>query len=230
MRLLKRLHKKLFKKPYLKSYSQCGEDMIVNFIFNALKIKEPSYLDIGAHHPTFLSNTAYFYDNGLSGVCIEPDPTLFEVIKSYRHRDVCLNIGIGLSEQAEADFYIMSSKSLNTFSKEEAESLSTTSQKIAGIIKIPLVPIDEIIKKYFDHCPSFVSLDVEGLELEILETFDFNQYRPVVFCIETLTYSENNTEQKESHIIEFMNSHGYMNYADTYINTIFVDKDQWINR
>ncbi|MFM6249337.1 MAG: hypothetical protein ACKPEQ_09345, partial [Dolichospermum sp.] len=56
------------------SYSQCGEDLIINFIFNNLGIINPSYLDIGAHHPTYLSNTYSFYRKGCQGVCVEPDP------------------------------------------------------------------------------------------------------------------------------------------------------------
>ena len=43
-----------------KSYSQCGEDLIVKFIFDILNIKNPSYIDIGAHHPNYISNTALF--------------------------------------------------------------------------------------------------------------------------------------------------------------------------
>ena len=52
----------MFKRnKFLKnSYSQCGEDLIVEFILNGLKIKHPTYMDIGAHHPFYLSNTALF--------------------------------------------------------------------------------------------------------------------------------------------------------------------------
>lgn len=44
----------------LPSYSQCGEDRILAFIFRSLGIDKPSYLDIGAHHPYMLNNTMYF--------------------------------------------------------------------------------------------------------------------------------------------------------------------------
>jgi hypothetical protein len=52
------------------SYSQCGEDILIDFVFKQLKIENPSYLDIGAHHPFHLNNTYYFYKNGSSGVNI----------------------------------------------------------------------------------------------------------------------------------------------------------------
>ena len=53
------------------SYSQCGEDLIMNFIFNNLRIEKPSYIDIGAHHPFWLSNTFFFYKKGSKGINIE---------------------------------------------------------------------------------------------------------------------------------------------------------------
>ncbi len=135
-----------------------------------------------------LSNTYFFYQKGCRGVCVEPDPVLFHEIKKSRGRDVCLNIGVGVDQEAEANFYITSSKTLNTFSREEAERyVSYGSQKIERVMRIPLAPINTIIEKYFDVCPNLISLDVEGLDLKILETFDFENYRPEVFCIETLT-------------------------------------------
>lgn len=223
----------MFKKNKYKktSYAQCGEDLIIDFIFSAIKINNPTYIDIGAHHPFYLSNTAIFYKRGCYGICIEPDPILFKEIEKYRKNDTCLNIGIGIMQEVEADFYIMSSPTLNTFSKKQAlEYENYGNVKIKEKIKIPLKSINTIIK---DHCrktPNLISLDIEGLDYEILQTFDFSKYRPEVFCLETLTYAENNTEVKITDIIELMLSNDYMIYADTYINTIFIDKQVWKNR
>lgn len=57
-------------------YSQCGEDKIVDLLFKKLSITNPSWLDIGAGDPSVLSNTAMFYEMGLRGVNIEPNPVL----------------------------------------------------------------------------------------------------------------------------------------------------------
>jgi hypothetical protein len=70
------LLEKYFNSDRKVSYSQSGEDVIVDFIFQILKIQKPSYLDVGAHHPSYLSNTYLFYQKGCQGVCIEPDPVL----------------------------------------------------------------------------------------------------------------------------------------------------------
>jgi len=213
------------------SYSQSGEDLIVDYIMSGLKISQPSYLDIGAHHPIALSNTYLFYQKGCKGVCIEPDPLLHSQIKKTRKRDICLNVGAGISHETSADFFVMTSKTLNTFSRDEAERYQKyKNQKIEHIIQVPLIPINEIISDYFSFYPNFISLDVEGLDFAILQSLDFKKYRPEVFCVETLTYTEDNTETKIQEIIEFMISKGYMAYADTYINTIFVEENIWKNR
>ncbi len=213
------------------SYSQCGEDIIVNFIISSLGISKPTYLDIGAYHPEALNNTYFFYLKGYSGVLIEPDPQNYSILKKKRKKDIVLNVGIGIDDKLMADFFIMSSKTLNTFSKEDAERLLLYgNQKIEQVLKIPLKNINSIIKEYFQVCPNFVSLDVEGLDYEILKSFDFLKFRPQVFCIETLTYTEDNTERKLCEIIELMKEQDYLPYADTYINTIFVEAKAWKNR
>jgi FkbM family methyltransferase len=217
---------------YLKlSFSQCGEDLIVAHLMQALQISQPSYLDIGAHHPSRLNNTYLFYLKGSRGVCIEPDPELFAKLKSRRKRDVCLNIGIGFDEKKNADFYIMSSNSLSTFSREEAERYqSYGQQRVLKVINTQLASINTVLRQYFKTAPHFVSLDTEGLDFQILKSFDFSQYRPSVFCVETLTYTEDKTEQKVTAIADYMHQHSYFPIADTYINTIFVDSGSWKNR
>lgn len=214
------------------SYSQCGEDMIINFLFeNYLRIPVPSYIDIGAHHPAYLSNTYFLYQRGSKGVCVEPDPFLFKIIEKTRKRDICLNCGVGTGFEKVSDFYLMSEKTLNTFSKKEAERYQNYgNHKIEDIIQIPLIPINEIIEKFFPSHPNLISLDVEGFDYDILNSFNFEKYRPEVFCIETLTYVQDKSEQKINKTINLMEKNNYVVYADTFINTIFVDKTSWNRR
>lgn len=226
LRQLQRNHSENFKI----SYSQCGEDLILRQLLVVLGIPKVSYLDIGAHHPTYLSNTYLFYENGGNGVCVEPDPSLFAAFSKKRPRDTHLNCGVGIVP-GEADFFVMSTSTLNTFSKEEAERYqSYGQQRIMKTIRIKLGTINEIIRHHFEKSPNLVSLDVEGLDYVILQDFDFKKYRPEVFCLETLSYTEDKSERKLTEIIDLMHANGYLTYADTYINTIFVDAAAWNNR
>ena len=212
------------------SYSQCGEDLILQYLFRLLKIDRVRYLDIGAHHPTYLSNTFLFYENGGSGVCVEPDPALFSEFPKKRPRDTHLNYGVGI-QPGKADFYVMSTSTLNTFSKDEAERYqSYGNQRVLKIIQMKLNTVNQIIEQHLADCPNLVSLDVEGLDYAIMKNFDFSRYRPEVFCLETLSYTEDKSERKLTEIIDLMHEKGYLTYADTYINTIFVDRTAWENR
>jgi FkbM family methyltransferase len=213
------------------SFSQAGEDRVVQYLFNSLQIWNPTYLDIGANHPIGGNNTFLFYKNGSNGVCIEPDPVLFAEIKKMRPRDACLNVAVGRGEETEAEFYIFSEPSLNTLSKEEAEHREKTgSFKIVKTIKIQIKNINTIIKEHFTGAPDFLSIDVEGLDFEILNSIDFNLHRPIAICAETVGYSETLYKEKVPEINNLLLSKGYLIFADTNINTIFIDKRVYSNK
>ena len=215
------------------SYAQFGEDFIISYLFELLKIDKPVYLDIGANHPRYISNTFYFYERGNSGVCIEPNPELYKKYKKIRPRDIVLNIGIGTEEEKEADFYLYDNKynGLSTFSKEQALHWQNIGMEGLGkityqrVIKIPLLSINEIIDKYFQNIPDLLSIDVEGMDLEILQSLDFNRYKPKVICAETLAYDIRQKGYKMTSIHELLMENGYEAYADTRVNTIFCLKE-----
>lgn len=213
------------------SYAQCGEDLIVGFVLEALGITKPTYLDIGAHHPTKMNNTYAFYKQGGFGVCVEPDPALKVLFKQSRPRDLYLNVGVGCKEVELAKLFVLRPSTLNTFCEKEAERLTNSEGAVLEkVITVPMVSLNGIFDQYFETPPDFVSLDAEGLELDILRAADLYRYRPTVFCIETLSYSSKGTEKKSKSTVTFMASAGYMAYSDTYINTIFVDEETWRNR
>jgi FkbM family methyltransferase len=210
------------------SYSQMGEDLIIGYLFDSLKINKPTYLEIGTNQPKSCNNTYALYLKGCTGVCIEPDFEMFQKIKKVRKKDTVLNIGIGTSSQNEADFYLFpyTWNGWSTFSLEEAEIRKKETGIHYEIKKVPLVQANDIIKNHFTSHPNFISLDVEGLDLEILKSIDFGTYKTEVICVETITFGYlNNTEKKMSDITNYMKTIGYEAYADTHINTIYCRKD-----
>lgn len=223
----------ILNKKYKLSYSQCGEDLIIDYMFQIFKFKNPTYLDIGANDPIILNNTYLFYKKGFSGVCVEPDPFLYNNLSKIRKRDTCLNVGIKDSEETDdlLDFYILTSKTLNTFSKTRANEILKYkyygNQEIKKTVKISMLSINDVIDQYFDISPTFISIDVEGSELNILKTLNLDKYRPKVFCVETIEYNNDLSLKKNYDLIDFMDRYDYMVYADTLINSIFVDKLTW---
>jgi FkbM family methyltransferase len=214
-------------------YSQFGEDLVIQYLFQQLNISKPSYLEIGANQPRYLNNTYYFYARGSRGVLIEPNPHLFKKLKAKRPGDLILNIGIGFEEVSEADFYIYSGamSALSTFSAEQAKHWAEVGMKGVGkipveeVIRIPLVPVNNILEAHFNgKAPNYMSVDVEGLDLSILQSMDFNKYKPEVICVETWGYDSNQNGYKLNDIIDFMHGNDYETYADTRVNTIFCRK------
>jgi FkbM family methyltransferase len=202
--------------------------MIARFVFDALKIARPSYLDIGAHHPTYLNNTYAFYETGSSGLNIEPDPDLFARFPRERPRDTHLNIGVG-DTSGMLVFHVMSARTLNTFSAEEAKAATEHgSVKIERTLKLPVLPIGDVLLEHFNRAaPDFLSLDVEGLDLKILKAWDFTRWRPRVACVETVVYAGARSGRQREDIAEHLQDCGYFAYAHTNVNTLFVDRSVW---
>src|SRR5262249_38314336 len=159
------------------------------------------YLDIGANHPTFLSNTYLLYEAGARGILIEPNPDLAALLRAKRPRDVVINAGIAFDDRRTATPFRLTSPGFNTFSRAQAEPAVASSrnwapadrQEIIDQIEVPLIPINEVIKQHATgDAPHVVSIDTEGCDLAILETLDLGLLNgdlsiPSLICIEAST-------------------------------------------
>ncbi len=229
-KLLSFVLEKLLHSPQ-PSYSQSGEDMIIRHIFNALGIFNPSYIDIGAHHPVELNNTAYFYENGSRGINIEANPLLMEPFLRHRKHDINLNVGI-MDKQGEMEFFIIDLPSLSTFSEKEANRIANKyGYTIRERKKIPVTTVQKVFDRYAqEKLPDFLSIDVEGFETPIFRSINFDAWSPYVICCETVAFEMKGIAGKNSELIDFLIGKGYMVYADTGINTIFVKREAWEGR
>jgi FkbM family methyltransferase len=209
------------------SYSQSGEDIIADYFFESIGIEKPTYIDIGANQPVKGSNTYLFYLKGANGICIEPDLTLIASLKKERPKDIVLNIGISTNIAAEADFYYFDGhyNAWNTFSKQDADNKTNESGIEYKVSKVQLDTVNNIVAKHqFKHV-NFISVDVEGLDLGILKSIDFDEIRPQLICVETIEFSLRNTVKKNHEIINYVLTQGYHVYADTNLNTLFCRND-----
>lgn len=236
---IKKVYKKIKnlnqKRSFIKSFrrvsfSQTGEDIIIDFIFTSRGIHNPTYIDIGAFHPYLYSNTAYFYAKSSKGINIEPNPDGIKLFNKYRSKDINLNIGIS-SIEGELNYFYMDAATMNTFDSNSAYELQEKyGFKIIDQKLITCLKLQDVIFKYSNNkFPDLLSIDVEGLDMEILDQVDYIQNYPKVICVETVAYSHDGTGVKNIQLIKFLESKGYFVYADTYINTIFINKEFWQN-
>jgi len=210
------------------SYSQCGEDLVIDFLAkHILHIDEIYYLDLGSNHPVHFNNTYALYKAGHRGVSIDANPLFKKEYATYRKDDKFINCGVG-PKIGKLMFYEIDPDTLSTFSEETAlEYTKSGNHKIIKKRKVPVLTVEKIISKYCSKVPNLLSIDIEGLDYEILSGIDFTAWRPAIVCAETLGYSENATGRKLDEIKELLVDSGFMIYADTYINTIFVSLQAW---
>lgn len=213
-----------------KTYGQSGEDSILAYIILVLGIpfEQITYLDLGANHAKELSNTYYFYNKGAKGILVEANPKLIFELKLYRGRDIILNNVIDVEDNKEVDFYILSGDGLSTPDYDAAISFCEINPDITIEDKktVKTITYKTIVEQYLGEAPTILSVDIEGKDFEILQSIDFENYRPLLIVIEMISYDTKlNYTTKSKEIMEFLESNNYDEYAFTGINSIFIDKE-----
>lgn len=214
----------IFRRRFRKtSFSQCGEDLIVKFFFEANGLHRITYLDIGANHPWMYNNTALFYTEGSRGVNVEPDPDLHRLLTRHRGHDTNVNVAID-SQEGEVEFFLFKENTMNTISPMEAKkNMAERGFHFRKSVKIKARTIDSLIEQYFGRTyPDFLSIDAEGLDETIISSLDESRELPKVICIETVGYTPDMSGSKNYAIFATLKQKRYKVFADTYVNTIFV--------
>lgn len=202
------------------SYSQEGEDMILRRIFG--KESKGFYVDVGAHHPKRFSNTYYFYKLGWRGINIDAMPGSMSRFRRIRPKDI--NLEFTVSEKSrEKEYYMFTEPALNTFSLELAEEYKNSRGEDYEILlrkKDQVKSLEEIFEQYLDSNTkiSFMSIDVEGLELDVLRSNNWTKYRPEVILVEIFKVKFEDLPKDK--IAVFLKRRGYEIFCKTK-NTVF---------
>ena len=148
------------------------EDLILFSVF--YDIENGFYIDIGANDPNVISVTKNLYIRGWYGINIEPLPNKYQALVKFRERDINLQMGAGKMKEIGTLYILGSGSTLQK--KKNTKSLSINIDTMSNICR-KYVPKNEIIH--------FCKIDVEGGERDVLLGYDFESYRPKVFCIES---------------------------------------------
>lgn len=178
------------------------------------------YVDVGAHHPHRFSNTYFFYKRGWRGINIEPNPDASDLFRSARARDI--NIQLGVSDSTgEITYYQFDEPAVNTFNSEIVNSrLARPRYKLKSTCGVQVERLDRILTNHLpaDTQIDFLSIDVEGSDLAVLKSNDWERYRPKCVVVEELGVSLEDVMRGE--IFTFMKNQQYVLFAKTY-NTLF---------
>ena len=203
-----------------RSWSQEAEDLVLSRFFDGYK--SGFYVEVGAHHPFRFSNTYLFYSKGWSGVCVDPLPGTLDGFKRWRPRDVALEVGIAEST-GSMQYYMFNEPALNTFDKKLADERDGFgSYKIIETRAVPLLPLRDVLQR---HLPNgkvieFLSVDVEGLDLAVLKSNDWERYRPRVVVAECL--KSDLRSLLDDPVTRYLSDLEYVPYAKTGNSVIFV--------
>ena len=173
-------HKIFFPK---KSYSEWGEDLFILKYFKNLN--NGFYVDVGAYHPFFLSNTQLLFKKNWSGINIDINQTSIEIFKHARPNDYNVNVAVSNKNK----------KYINYYTKNMINMLSTTligSAKTAFLKnsfdtrKIKCFKLNHIISKtkFKNKKIDFLNIDTEKSEVDVLKSLDFSKYKPKLICVE----------------------------------------------
>jgi FkbM family methyltransferase len=210
--------KKIVKGVCRKSFAQGGEDLIVLDILDKLKISKPYYVDLGAYDPKYLSNTYLLYKKGGSGLCVDANPMSCKKIKRIRPRDEVLNLGVvGKNYKKKTlDFFLMHPPKLSSFSKSLVDRYDHKGARLVEKKEVEIKKVNEILKQAKKKI-DFLSIDIDGLDLEVLSKIDFKKFRPKIICVESSVTGTGD-------LLDCISKKGYFLCAKTVLNIIFVDK------
>ena len=202
------------------SFSQDGEDIVIAELFNDKS--GGFYVDVGAHHPQRFSNTYYFYLKGWSGINIDAMPGSMKIFDDLRPRDI--NLEIPISDKSEIlTYYEFDEPALNSFSLPlSQERIKTSSYKIIGETQLKTHTLAEVLDKYLPpkQTIDFLSIDVEGLDYQVMSSNNWDKYKPKVILVEDLELSSLKNINT-SKVCLFLEERGYVLLAKTMRTLIF---------
>lgn len=199
-------------------YSQEGEDLILDTFFHDRS--NGFYVDVGAYHPVRFSNTYLFYRKGWRGINIDARPGSMELFRRQRPGDINLEIGVGTREQ-ELTYYMFDEPGLNSFSQEVVdERVRNSPYRLIGTTTVNVTRLDNILDRSLPPGKSitFLSIDVEGLDLDVLRSNNWDKYKPEMILAETsILENQNSTDA----VGAFLIAQGYTLVAKTYRTSFF---------
>ena len=186
-------------KPRL-AYSHWGVDLIITKLLNSKN--KGIYIDVGCHHP-FLNNHSYLlYKSGWEGINIDIDYNSIDMFNFFRKSDVNIQTAV-TDHKGEVDLFFYHNRAAkNTISKEFGSDAKEKK-------KINSDTLNNIIEnsKFKNSKIDFVSIDVEGNEMNVLNGFNLKKYKPKLILLEFIL--PNKKEFYEKDINEITNSEVY---------------------
>jgi len=205
-------------------FSQEGEDMVLARVFE--NKSSGVYVDVGAHHPTRFSNTYMFYLRGWSGVNVDGMPGSMDVFRKLRRRDTNIEALIS-SKPGELTYHLFNDPAMNTCDPEIARQRDGLENfRITGTRTIKAATLEAILEGSLGDRRKidFLSVDVEGMDLDVLQSNNWRKFRPTVILAEDYGLTDLEATLKTP-TATFLAECGYVLFAKT-VNTLFFRQNE----
>ncbi len=161
----------------MNSYSQSGEDLLLWEYFGARP--DGFFVEVGANHPTKCSQTWLFEQRGWKGILVEPIARNSELLRQHRPGSRVFQCALGAPEQRGR-------ARLNVAAGNDGWSGLHLND---GVVvdrteEVEVRTLDDVLAEAGNPKLDFVSIDVEGMELQVLRGFDLARHRPAVLLVE----------------------------------------------
>jgi FkbM family methyltransferase len=195
--------------------SQHGEDRWLERYFGGKKTG--FFVDVGAYDGIVISNTYYFEAIGWTGVLLEPNPAKAELCRRNRPGS-CVFECAAVSSPAVSEVQLHDVPGGEVYSTVVANEFTAERLKTYGLssrcIPVKARTLDSILADVSPAEIDFVSIDVEGAELEVLKGFDIKRWKPRLVMIESLTV-------RSEEVRSYFTGSGYVYMRSIDINDIY---------
>jgi len=212
----------LFIKRYGREYfSQFGEDIVLDNIFGHKK--GGVYVDVGCFHPKHWSNTYLMHKRQWTGINIDIDEFKVQMFNIARKNstNVCSAVS---NEEKDINYYCSRDYSpVNTLDQNFAEGMTAQKPRVNYELKrTKSRMLDKIIleTKFCETEIDLLTIDVEGHELPVLQSLNFQVYKPKVLVIEL--HQEQIEDILKTELYEFIIAKQYSLYSWVKPSLIFV--------
>ena len=195
-------HKNFLPK---KQYSCFGEDIFIMDFFE--KDNKGFYVDVGSYHPFFWNNTYLLYKKKWNGINIDANPLSIELFDIARKDDYNFNLAVTNQKKNKIKlFYRRKMNVLNTTDESFAKKNFPNGYESK---EIDCLSLNNILAKtnFKNKIIDFLNVDVENTEIDVLESLDFNIYKPRLICVEI--HIENPNSLKSNSTYKFLDEKGY---------------------
>lgn len=178
------------------------------------KKREGFFVEVGANDPRRGSQTWLLEQNGWRGILVEPQSALYRTLVAERKNSKVYNVACGAPDQRGTAMLHLATETGFATLEKQVDSLGI---EFVGTEAVKIVPLDELVAQEGNPRIDFLSIDVEGGEVNVLRGFDLQRHRPALILI------EDGVRTLEKH--HYMTSRGYKLVKRTTLNNWYVPRE-----